>query len=58
MVPIRDWSALADGMEFFIKHPDLIAPMGLASRQKAERLFDVRLVNKDMIRILDLAGPQ
>ena len=55
LVPIRDWSALADGMEFFIKHPDLIAPMGLASRQKVERLFDVRKVNRDMMRILGLS---
>ncbi len=58
LVPIRDWSALADGMEFFIKHPDLISPMGMASRQKVERLFDVRKVNRDMIRILGLESQE
>ena len=55
LVPIRDWQALADAMEFFIKHPDLIASMGHSSRQKVERRFDVRQVNSDMMRILGLS---
>jgi len=55
LVRVKDWSALADGLEFFIRHPDLISSMGQASRQKAERLFDMRHINREMIAILGLA---
>ena len=54
LVPIREWQPLADAMEFYIKHPDLMASMGRASRQKVERNYDLRLVNRDMMRILGL----
>ncbi|MEZ5774094.1 MAG: glycosyltransferase family 4 protein [Hyphomicrobiaceae bacterium] len=45
-VPVADTDRLVEAMEFFLKRPDLIASMARASRQRAERLYDVRMVNR------------
>lgn len=46
--------ALAEAMESFLKRPDLIPAMARASRQKAERRFDVREVNRRLFEVLHL----
>jgi glycosyltransferase involved in cell wall biosynthesis len=52
LVPTGDSRALAEAMLSFLRRPDEIPAMGRASRQKAERRFDVRMVNREMIDIL------
>ena len=50
LVPARNAQALADKMLVFIAQPDLIVPMGQASRRMAEERFDVHKVNAVMLR--------
>ncbi|MDD4650679.1 MAG: glycosyltransferase family 4 protein [Methanothrix sp.] len=52
LVPVRDVGALADAMERFIDHPELIERMGQASRAMAEERFDVQKVVSRIYRIL------
>ncbi len=54
MVPVRDAPALALAMKRFLDRPDLIAPMGEASRKLAEERFDVRRINAHMLRAMGL----
>ena len=54
LVPPRDAKALAAAMMSFVERPDLNAAMGRASRSKAERRFDVRSVNTELLRVLGL----
>lgn len=54
MVPVRDAPALASAMKRFLDRPDLIAPMGEASRKLAEERFDVRRINAHMLRAMGL----
>lgn len=44
-VPIRDIQALKHAMLLFIESPEIIEPMGEASRRLAEERFDVNMVN-------------
>jgi glycosyltransferase involved in cell wall biosynthesis len=46
IVPVADAEALAAAMTQLIARPELILPMAEASRRKAERDFDVRVVNR------------
>ena len=55
LVPPRAVDALVEVMEHFILHPELIAPMGLRSREIAESKFDVHKVNAQMLREMELA---
>lgn len=52
LVPIRDAHALAAAMKRFLDRPDLIAPMGKASRTLAEERFDVRRINAHILRAM------
>jgi glycosyltransferase involved in cell wall biosynthesis len=54
LVPKADAHALAERMIWFLDHRDQWAAMGQASRRLAEARFDVRKVNADMLRILDV----
>ncbi len=54
LVPVKDPVALAGAMEKFIRNPELIGPMGKRSREIAEEKYDVKKVNQDIIRILEL----
>jgi len=54
LVPPGDEEALVGAMTRLLKRPDLIPSMALASRRKAERLYDVRLANRLVIEALDL----
>ncbi|MEZ5924002.1 MAG: glycosyltransferase family 4 protein [Hyphomicrobiaceae bacterium] len=46
IVPVADARALADAMMRLIAEPDRLAAMATASRLKAEREFDVKIVNR------------
>ena len=50
LVPVRDTEALAAAMEKFILQPELIERMGQASRRIAEERFDVRKINRIILR--------
>ena len=50
LVPSKDATALANAMERFINSPELIARMGLRSRQLATEKYDVRIVNEQMLK--------
>src|SRR5690625_5221805 len=50
LVPTKDAAALAIAMERFINSPELIAQMGLRSRQLATEKYDVRIVNEQMLK--------
>ena len=54
MVKIGSSEELAKKMIWFIENKDKIPLMGKESRIIAERKFDVRKVNKDMLRILGI----
>jgi len=56
LVPIRDPTALADAMERFLRDPGLVARMGARSRVIAEEKYDVRSVNRVMMRALRLGS--
>lgn len=47
-----DTDGLADAIQSFLRRPDLIPAMARASRAKAERWFDVKDVNRQMLDIL------
>lgn len=53
-VPVRDARALEAAMRRFIDDPELIARMGQASRDLAERLFDVHRINDAMLGAMRL----
>ncbi len=54
LVPKGEAEPLADAMAWFLQRPDMIASMGHASRRKAERRFDVRRINRQMLAALGL----
>ena len=54
LVPIKDAQAVADKMLWFIEHPDRVAEMGKKSIAYAEEKFDVKKVNSEMIRLMQL----
>ena len=54
LVPVRDSNAVADKMNWFIQNSDKIADMGQRSTQYVKEKFDVKKVNADMIRLMNL----
>jgi glycosyltransferase involved in cell wall biosynthesis len=54
LVPIRNYEGLAEVMERFLSGASDFADMGKASLERVRRLFDVELVNRDMVRALGL----
>jgi glycosyltransferase involved in cell wall biosynthesis len=54
LVPPRDVAALADRMQRYLREPALVAEHGRASRALAERRFDIRQVNEQMLEALQL----
>ena len=55
LVPVRDPQALAQAMLRFINQPELIARMGVRSRQMAEEKFDVHKVNARLLQEMGLS---
>ncbi|MES1944112.1 glycosyl transferase [Salinisphaera sp. PC39] len=49
LVPVRDADSLAEAMRRFIERPALVGEFGRAGRQRAETLYDVRSVNRQLI---------
>jgi glycosyltransferase involved in cell wall biosynthesis len=54
LVPPRDPEALLKAMLRFVDNPQLLEPMGAASRLKAEQKYDVRKVNEDFLQLAHL----
>ena len=54
MVPVGSSEELANKMIWFIKNKDKIQSMGEHSRLIVENRFDVRSVNKEMMKILEM----
>ncbi|TLP70591.1 glycosyltransferase family 4 protein [Maribacter sp. ACAM166] len=54
LIPPQDLNTLVKAMEFFIKKPDEIDSMGQKSRMLAEKKFDVAIINKQIIDILNI----
>lgn len=62
MIEVASVKALKCAMETFLRDPSSIQPMGLASREIAEKRFDVRKVNDQILnamglRTIDQVGP-
>jgi glycosyltransferase involved in cell wall biosynthesis len=54
MVPVKSVKKLVEMIIWFIGHSDQIEKMGLASRKMAEDRFDVRKVNEEMLKIMNI----
>jgi glycosyltransferase involved in cell wall biosynthesis len=54
LVPVRDHHKLAEAMLRFVQTPDIIAPMGQASRLAAEKRYDVHKVNGRLLRSVEI----
>lgn len=54
LIPPKDPVALADRLERYLRDPALVERHGAASRALAERRFDVRKVNAQMLQALQL----
>lgn len=55
LVAPRDTDAVVAAMEHYMQHPESIPAHGLASRELAEEVFDVRIVNALILREMGLA---
>jgi len=55
LVPIKNSTLLAEAMEKFILKPETITKMGKMSREIAEKKYDVRKVNKVILKAMNLA---
>jgi glycosyltransferase involved in cell wall biosynthesis len=54
LVPARDSQSLAKIMIYFIENPKLIKTMGIASRELAEKLFDVHKINSTLLDAINI----
>lgn len=54
LVPPDSAPALVIGMEMFLEDPKLVVQMGRAARERAERLFDSRKVNAQVMQAMGL----
>ena len=53
LIEPQNLEALVKRMEYFINNPDKIKKMGIASRKYAEERFDVNIINKDLVRLIN-----
>jgi glycosyltransferase involved in cell wall biosynthesis len=53
LIEPKNGESLYKAMIYFIENPGRIKPMGLASRKMAEEKFDVRLINNDLLEIIN-----
>lgn len=44
---------LVEAMEYYIKNPDKIKEMGINSRKYAEKRFDVDIINRDLLDLIE-----
>lgn len=54
LVPVGDAAALAERMKDFLRNPALAAAMGAESLRLCAEKFEVGIVNRDMLRIMNL----
>jgi glycosyltransferase involved in cell wall biosynthesis len=54
LVEARSAESLLEGMRRFVNEPEIIAPMGRASREIAESRYDVRKVNEAILGYVGL----
>ena len=54
LVKPKDYLDLAEKMEYMIKHKDMLEKMGENSFEYAKKRFEVNLINKKMLEIMDL----
>lgn len=54
LVPVKSVGALADAMRRFIEEPELVASAGAKARQLVEEKYDVRKVNRVMLKAMGL----
>jgi glycosyltransferase involved in cell wall biosynthesis len=54
LVPARNADALAERMIWFIEHRNQWERMGARSRKMAEKRFDVRIINRELMGIMGL----
>lgn len=54
MVPVKDVDALCDKMEYLINNPEVVSVMAMDGREKAEKIFDVKLVNQCICETMGL----
>lgn len=54
LVTPRDTGSLRQAMQRFIDNPELVARMGARSRDLAEKVYDVRKVNRQLLDEMDL----
>ncbi len=53
LIEPQNLEALVKPMEYFITNPDKIKEMGIASREYAEERFDVNIINKDLVNLIN-----
>lgn len=54
MVPIKNVDALCDKMEYLMNNPEVVSAMAIDGREKAEKIFDVKLVNQCICETMGL----
>jgi glycosyltransferase involved in cell wall biosynthesis len=54
LIPPHNVDALTEKMSWFIEHPEQIPVMGNASYLFCRKNFDVQIVNKQMLTIMEL----
>ncbi len=54
LVPVQDGRAVFEKMEMFVKNPSLVEAMGKASYAYCKEKFDVKKVNEDMRKYLNI----
>ena len=54
LVPVKDVEQLAEAMQYMLDHPEEIDRMAKNARNKAEQVFDVKKVNKKIIKTMDI----
>lgn len=54
LVPPQDVQAVVEAMECYLRDPSLVIRHGAESRRLAEEVFDVRLVNRQIMREMGL----
>lgn len=53
LIEPRSLDALVEALEFFLKNPEKVKEMGIKSRELAESKFDVKLINKQLITLIE-----
>lgn len=53
LVPVKNIEALTNKMQYYIDHPEDIIRFGTNGREYAREKFDVHIINKHMVQILE-----